>query len=119
MKLIKRDTYLNKLVAFKDKQVIKVITGIRRCGKSTLMGIYRKWLLANGVEERHIISINFEDFDYYGLRNPHTLYSYIKERMSENETTYIFLDEIQHVDNFPAVVDSLYIKKGVSHELCK
>lgn len=113
MKLIKRDTYLNKLVAFKDKQVIKVITGIRRCGKSTLMGIYRKWLLANGVEERHIISINFEDFDYYGLRNPHTLYSYIKERMSENETTYIFLDEIQHVDNFPAVVDSLYIKKGV------
>ena len=63
MKRINRDAYLNKLIEFKDKKVIKVITGIRRCGKSTIMEIYRDWLLANGVDRSQIVYVNFEDFD--------------------------------------------------------
>ena len=112
MEIISRGAYLDKLIAFKDKKVIKVITGIRRCGKSTLMEIYRNWLLKNGVDETQIVSINFEDYDYYDLRKPDKLYSFVKERLINGAMTYIFLDEIQHVENFSDVVDSLYIKQG-------
>lgn len=69
MKRINRDAYLNKLIEFRDKKVIKVITGIRRCGKSTIMEIYRDWLLANGVDSSQIVYVNFEDFDNYELRD--------------------------------------------------
>lgn len=69
MKRINRDAYLNKLIEFKDKKVIKVITGIRRCGKSTIMEIYRDWLLANGIGRSQIVCVNFEDFDNYELRD--------------------------------------------------
>ena len=78
MKRIERTEYLNKLIAFKDKKLIKVITGIRRCGKSTIMEIYRDWLKAQGVNDNQIIYLNFEDYDFYELRDPHRLYSYIK-----------------------------------------
>lgn len=110
MKLIERNAYLNKLIAFKDKQLIKVVTGIRRCGKSTLMEMYRTWLCGQGVEEEQIISINFEDYDYYDLRKPRVLYAYIKERLKSGRMMYIFFDEVQHVEEFPDVVNSLYIK---------
>lgn len=80
MKRINRDAYLNKLIEFKDKKVIKVITGIRRCGKSTIMEIYRDWLLANGVDSSQIVYVNFEDFDNYELRDPRALYSYVKPK---------------------------------------
>ena len=110
MKLIERSAYLNKLIAFKDKQLIKVVTGIRRCGKSTLMEMYRTWLCGQGVEEEQIISINFEDYDYYDLRKPRVLYAYIKERLKSGRMMYIFFDEVQHVEEFPDVVNSLYIK---------
>lgn len=62
--LIPREEYLNRLIALKDKQIIKVVTGVRRCGKSKLLELYQQWLLAQGVEEDQIISINFEDLDF-------------------------------------------------------
>lgn len=113
MKIIKRVTYLNKLIAFRDKQLIKVVTGIRRCGKSTLMEIYRNWLYEQGVTKEQIININFEDYDYYDLRKPHALHAYVKERLITGRMTYLFFDEIQHVENFPDVVNSLHIKPNV------
>lgn len=111
--LIPREEYLNKLIAFKDKQLIKIVTGIRRCGKSTLLELYQEWLKEQGVEEKQIITINFEDMDYEELTDYKKLYEYIKERLVENKMTYIFLDEVHNVDNFPKVVDSLYIKKNI------
>lgn len=111
--LINRKEYLNRLIALKDKKVIKIITGVRRCGKSTLMEIYKDYLLKNGVDKKNIISINFEDYDFYNLREPSVLHSYIKEKLDDNNQNYIFLDEIQHVEDFPRVVDSLFIKNNV------
>lgn len=111
--IIQREEYLNKLIAFRDKQLIKIVTGIRRCGKSTLLELYQQWLKEQGVEESQIISINFEDMDYEELTDHRKLYAYIKERLVEDKMTYIFLDEVHNIDNFPKVVDSLYIKKNV------
>ena len=111
--VIQRKEYLDKLIAFKDKQLIKVVTGIRRCGKSTLMEIYQNWLLDHEVEKVQIIFINFEDLDFEELTDYRKLYAYLKERIVHGKMTYIFLDEIQHVRDFPKVIDSLYIKKNV------
>lgn len=111
--VIQRSEYLNKLIAFKDKQLIKIVTGIRRCGKSTLLEIYQGWLRENGVRDEQIISINFEDLDYEELTDYKKLYACLKERLVKDKMTYIFLDEVHHVDNFPKVVDSLYIRKNV------
>ena len=111
--VIQRKEYLDKLIAFKDKQLIKVVSGIRRCGKSTLLEIYQNWLLEHGVQEEQIISINFEDIDFEELTDYKKLYKYLKERLISGKITYIFLDEIQHVGDFPEVVDSRYIKKNV------
>ena len=111
--VLQRKEYLDKLIAFKDKQLIKVVTGIRRCGKSTLLEIYQNWLLEHGTEEEQIISINFEDIDFEELTDYRKLYAYLKERLVPGKMTYIFLDEIQHVEDFPKVVDSLHIKKNV------
>ena len=111
--LLQRKEYLDKLITFRDKQIIKIVTGIRRCGKSTLLRLYQDWLKAQGVSENQIISINFEDMDYEELTDYKKLYAYLKECLVRDKMTYIFLDEIQHVDNFPKVVDSLYIKEKV------
>lgn len=111
--VIQRVEYLNKLISFKDKQLIKIVTGIRRCGKSTLLELYRNWLKEQGVTEERIIAINFEDLDYEELTDYKKLYAYLKERLVKDEMTYIFLDEVHHVEAFPKVVDSLYIKKNV------
>lgn len=113
MNRIQRTEYLNKLIAFRDKKIIKVITGVRRCGKSTLMQIYQDYLRDIGIEEKCIVSVNLEDYDYYELRQPKNLHSYIKERLVNGKMTYIFLDEIQRCENFPEVVDSLFIKDNV------
>lgn len=107
MKKIKRQVYLRKLLNFKDKQVIKVITGIRRCGKSTLMEMYRDWLRTHGVSDEQIIYINFENYDFFGLRSPMALYKYVKPLLQKDKMTYLFFDEIQHVQDFPDVVNSL------------
>lgn len=110
MKRILRKEYMDKLKGFKDKKLVKVITGIRRCGKSTLMEMYRDWLLEQGVDKSRIIYVNFEDFDNFELRDPKMLYSFVKVRLTDSGMTYIFFDEIQHVKDFPDVVNSLNIK---------
>ena len=110
---IDRKEYLDFLIKSKDKQIIKVVSGVRRCGKSTLFEIYKDYLLKNGVEKIQIISINFEDMDYEELTDYKKLYEYIKYKMLTNKKNYIFLDEIQHVDKFEKVVDSLFIKENV------
>lgn len=113
MKRIERTTYLNQLKDLQDRQIIKVITGVRRCGKSTLMEIYQDYLRNNGVQENQIIVINFEDFDNFELRDSQKLYQYVKDRILDDNMTYVFFDEIQLVDRFPDVVNSLFLKKNV------
>ena len=109
---IDRKEYLDFLVKSKDRQIIKVVSGVRRCGKSTLFEIYKDFLLENGVAKNQIISINFEDMDYEELTDYKKLYEYIKSKMIGDKKNYIFLDEIQHVDKFEKVVDSLFIKEN-------
>lgn len=108
-----REEYLNKLIALKDKHIIKIVTGIRRCGKSTLFEIFQDYLINNGVSNEQIISINFEDYDYEELTDPHKLYEYIKDKIISNKKMYVFLDEIQNVNDFHKIVDSLFIKKNI------
>ena len=110
---IDRKEYLNFLIESKDKQIIKVVSGVRRCGKSTLFEIYKDYLIKNGVEKKQIISINFEDMEYEELTDYKKLYEYINSKMLEDKKNYIFLDEIQHVDKFEKVVDSLFIKENI------
>ncbi|MDO4439300.1 MAG: ATP-binding protein [Eubacteriales bacterium] len=111
--MIIRQEYLEQLISWKDEMVVKVVTGIRRCGKSTLLLQYQDYLRKNGITEEQIISINFEELEYEHLLEYHLLYSYITERLCENKMTYIFLDEIQKVPDFQKAVDSLYVKKNI------
>lgn len=113
MERIKREDYLSILKNFKNQQIIKVITGIRRCGKSTLLELFQEYLKENGVEENQIISINFEDADYEELQDRKRLYEYLKSKLVKGKKTYIFLDEIQKVIEFEKTVDSLFINKDV------
>ena len=111
--MVERKEYLDQLWAWKDEQQIKVVTGIRRCGKSVLLEQYQQRLLAEGVAPEQIISINFEDMDNEPLKDYKALYHYLKEHLCAGKMTYIFLDEIQEVESFEKVVDSLYIRDGV------
>ena len=111
--MINREKYLEKLKFFKDKKLIKVITGIRRCGKSTLLKLYSEYLRNEGVKKSQIISINFEDPDFDELTDYKKLYEYLKSKLKDNLQTYIFLDEIQNVSNFEKAIDGLYIKDNV------
>ncbi len=111
--MIERTEFLNQLVSWKDEQVIKVITGIRRCGKSTLMQQYQEYLQTLGIVKDQIISVNFEDLEFEDLLDYKKLYTYIKEHLYSSGMTYIFLDEIQKVPQFEKVVDSLYVKTNV------
>ena len=113
MTLVERKEYLERLIQWKDEQVIKVVTGIRRCGKSTLLLQYQEWLKENGVFDEQIVTINFEELEYEELQDYKKLYAYLKERLCEGKMTYIFLDEIQKVPDFEKVVDSLYVKPQV------
>lgn len=113
MEKIKRENYLSILKNFKDQQIIKVITGIRRCGKSTLLELFIDCLKENGVEDNQIISINFENSDYEYLQDRKKLYEYLKSKLAKNKKTYIFLDEIQNVHEFEKTVDSLFINKDI------
>lgn len=108
--MIQREEYLQELLAWKDEQVIKVITGVRRCGKSTLLKQYQSLLLNKGVSSEQIIYINFELLEYEDLLDYKKLYAHIKERLCEGKMTYIFLDEIQKVEGFEKVVDSIYAR---------
>ena len=111
--MVERKEYLERLFQWKDEQVIKVITGIRRCGKSTLLLQYQAWLKANGVSADQIVSVNFEELEYEELLDYRKLYEYLKSHLCIGKKTYIFLDEIQKVAAFEKVVDSLYVKPDI------
>ena len=111
--MVQRKEYLDQLINWKDEQVIKVVTGIRRCGKSTLLLQFQQWLKENGVTDEQIVSVNFEELEYEELFEYKKLYQYLKERLVNGKTTYIFLDEIQKVSSFEKVVDSLYVKPNI------
>lgn len=113
MHMIARDEYLQKLIDLRDTDLIKVLTGIRRCGKSTLFKLYQDYLKSNGVSNEQIISINFEDLAYEELLNYRSLYDHVKSRLISEKMNYVFLDEIQAVDQFQKAADSLYIQDNV------
>jgi hypothetical protein len=111
--MVIRRQYIEKLKKLKDKQIIKVVTGVRRCGKSTLLKQFRDHLKECGVEDERIISVNFEDIGNEYLLDYKKLHSYVTERLVEGRMTYVFLDEIQAVPQFQKAVDSLFIKENV------
>ena len=121
--MIERTNYIEKLLGWKDEQVIKVVTGIRRCGKSTLLDMMRSYLAKDGVPTECLLSFRMESFDLEGIRNfeeleneplldYHALYDHIKARLCGGRMTYIFLDEIQKVPFYEKAVDSLYVKEN-------
>ena len=107
--MIQRPEYLDFLIKLKDKKIIKVITGIRRCGKSTLFKLFKEYLLENKVSKEQIISINFENPKDNIFNDWQELYNYINKKLVKNKMNYIFLDEIQILNNFEKVVDGLFI----------
>lgn len=111
--LVERKEYIEALVQWREERVIKVVTGIRRCGKSTLLAQYQSWLVKNGVSKKQIVSVNFEELEYEELLDYKKLYVYLKERLVSGKTTYIFLDEVQKVPFFEKAVDSIYVKPDV------
>ena len=110
--MIERTEYLELLKRFKDKDLIKVITGIRRCGKSTLFDIYIDYLKKNNIKSEQIISINLENPEYQ-FNDYMSLYNFVNEQIKDEEKYYVFLDEVQNVPAFQKAVDGLYIKKNV------
>lgn len=104
-----RDIYLNKLIQFKDKPLIKVITGIRRCGKSTLLDLFEEYLLNNNIKKENIIHMNFEDLTYDEIKDYKDLNKYIKEKILDNDKKYIILDEIQQVSNWEKAINSFLV----------
>ena len=113
MGMVIRKNYLDQLISWKDHDIIKVITGIRRCGKSTLLKQFQNYLKENGVMNDQIIFINFEDLQFESLMDYKNLYTYIVNKLLPDEKMYIFLDEVQKVPGFEKVVDSLYIKENI------
>lgn len=111
--MIQRPLYINELKSFKDKKLIKVVTGIKECGKSTIFDLYCDYLKSQGVSEEQIIHINLEEHEFDFIEKYNQLYEYVEERMLKDKMNYIFLDEVQRVDMFQKACDSLYIKKNV------
>lgn len=109
MRQVERTDYMSRLDAYSNKQIIKVITGVRRCGKSTLLRMYRDKLLSSGVGGENVIFINLEDYANEKLLNPAVLYDYLRQKKAKKGKTYVFLDEIQNVAGFQKVVDSLFL----------
>ena len=109
--MIERTEYLEELKRWKDKDLIKVVTGIRRCGKSTLFELFINYLKENNINEDQIIKINLEDADY-DFNDYKELYNYINTKIDTKQQYYVFLDEVQNVPQFQKAVDSLYIKKN-------
>ncbi len=110
---IERKAYFDKLLAFKDKNIIKVVTGVRRCGKSVLLEMFREYLISVGIAESQIIAINLEDYDFYELRDGKNLHEYIKQRLNKEKMSYVFVDEVQQCPDFADVINSLFLKKNI------
>lgn len=111
---IRRDIYLNKLISKKHNGLIKVVTGMRRCGKSYLLfNFFKEYLVNEGVNENHIIEIAFDSFENRKYRDPEVLFPYLMEKIADNEMYYVLLDEVQMLDDFESVLNSLGRKKNV------
>jgi uncharacterized protein len=110
---IERSTYINQLLSFKDIKIIKIVTGIRRCGKSTIFKLYQEKLLNFDILESQIININLENPDYEDLLNWKNLYNFINKKLISDKKNYVFIDEIQNVVDFQKCVDGLFIKDNV------
>ena len=111
--MIERKEYLDQLIESREKNIIKVVTGVRRCGKSTLLQLYINFLKEEGVTDDQIISVNLEDLEYEDLLDYKVLHKYISEHLVKDKYTYVFIDEIQNCKGFEKAVDSLYIKPKV------
>lgn len=111
--MINRPTYLHQLDLLKDKQIIKVLTGVRRSGKSTILKIYQEHLLSQGIATNQIQNINFEDLDFANLKTYLDLYNFIKDHLQHDKMNYIFIDEIQNIPHFEKAIDSLLLKENV------
>lgn len=111
--MVYRETYLNQLISLRGQNLIKVITGIRRCGKSTLMSEFQSWLLSNDVDDSHILAINFEERENCRFTIWQDVYDYIIAQLPYDGMRYVFLDEIQTLPNFEKLVDALYVKKNI------
>ena len=112
-KFVQRPNYLEWLINWREKQLIKVVAGVRRCGKSTLFRLYIDWLLENGVKPEQIIFINLEELEHENLLHYRALYDYIKARLYKSGYTYIFIDEVQNCKDYEKAVDSLFVKDNV------
>ena len=112
MSMIKRIEYLEELKKWKDKNLIKVVTGIRRCGKSTLLELFIEYLKEEKIDEGHIVSINLESLEF-NFSNYKDLYFYVVSKIKDDKKYHVFLDEIQNIEGFQKAVDSLYIKKNI------
>lgn len=111
---IRRDIYLNKLISKKHNGLIKVVTGMRRCGKSYLLfNLFKEYLVNEGVNENHIIEIAFDSFENRKYRDPEVLFPYLMEKIADDEMYYVLLDEVQMLDDFESVLNSLGRKKNV------
>lgn len=106
--MLKREQYLNQLIESKDLNLIKVITGVRRSGKSTLLLQYKEYLISQGISEKNIIYMNFESADWYSIKNYEDLYNYIKNNINKNKN-YILLDEVQNIEKWEKAVNSLLV----------
>ena len=112
-KLIKRKEYLDFLIKLKDKNIIKVVTGIKRCGKSTLFELYKKYLFENGVKDEQIISLNFENPSDMKFSDWKDLYNYVNDKIDSKKMYYVFLDEVQILEHFEKAVDGLFLNKNI------
>ena len=112
-KLIERKGYLNQLAMWREEEMIKVVTGVRRCGKSTLFELYIERLKADGVADEQIIFVNLEDQDFSELLDYKKLHEYVKARILKDKWTYVFIDEIQNCKEYERAVSSLYLKKNL------
>jgi len=111
--MIQRPDYLKRLISWKDKQLIKILTGVRRCGKSTLFKLYQEHLFSSGVSDEQIINLNMEDPDNIELLDWKKLYDFIKTKLVKDKKNYVFIDEVQNVKDFQRAADGLFIKENV------
>lgn len=112
-KMVKREYFMEKLIRLRDKDIIKVVTGVRRCGKTTLLLQFQDYLLSNDVELDQIIYINFDDIRYKHLKDYEKLNDYILEKVHSTKKTYLFLDEVQNVPEFQRTIGSLFLNKNI------
>ncbi len=111
--MVERKRYLSKLIALRDQHIIKVVTGIRRCGKSTLMQMFQDWLKNTGVAEKSIVALNFEERANQTFSSWEEVYDFIANKLSDEQMNYVFLDEVQMIPQFERLVDALFVKPNV------